>query len=157
VSEYLEVRCGAHRFLVPSGDVAAIEVIEAELAPAGRGRVPRGLLIDGGALAGHRSAGRLERGVALCAAGGAGDPTRVVVDQVGALVHCERAAIEPLPAAVAALKPYFAGVFRDQAAQEYLFCLRRSRELPVASFAWRRLMRRAALALPAATSGGGAP
>jgi hypothetical protein len=155
VSEYLEVRCGAHRFLVPSDDVASIEVIEAELRPAGRGRVPRGLLIDGGALAGQRNAGRLERGVALCAAG-RGETPRVVVDQVGALVHCERGAIEPLPAAVAALKPYFAGVFRDQAAQEYLFCLRRCRELPVASFAWRRLLRRAALAAPAATNGGGA-
>jgi hypothetical protein len=31
MSEYLEVRCGRHRFLVPSADVESIEVFEGRL------------------------------------------------------------------------------------------------------------------------------
>jgi hypothetical protein len=68
-----------------------------------------------------------------------------VVDQVGALIRCETQAIEALPQAVARLRPFLSGVWRDAAAGEYLFCVRPCRELPLRSLAWRRLIRRAAL------------
>ena len=62
------------------------------------------------------------------------------------LAVIEPAAMEPLPRAVAALRPFFAGVWRDTTLQEYLFCLRPRWELPIRDFAWRRRIRRAALA-----------
>jgi hypothetical protein len=146
VSEYLEVRCGPHRFLVPSADVASIEILEGTVVAFSGRRAPRDtMMLDGRILAGSGSAGAPRRGVALRAAGRDRIDTRIVVDQVGALIRCEPHAIEALPLAVARLRPFLSGVWRDQAAGEYLFCVRPRGELPSRSLAWRRLIRRAAL------------
>lgn len=146
MSEFLEVRCGAHRFLVPSADVSSIEVLDGALVPFSGRRVPRELIIlDGRVLAGGAAAGVPQSAVALRTACRDRIETSIVVDQVGALVHCESTAIEPLPHAVARLQPFFSGVWRDDAAGEYLFCVRPHGEFPLASLVWRRLIRRAAL------------
>lgn len=147
MSGFLEVRCGRHRFLVPSADVASIEVIEGRLTPFGGRRLPRALLmLDGRALAANGRAQEVARGVVLRPAQRVGIDTRIVVDQVGALIRCEADTIEPLPRAVPALRPFFSGVWRDTAAEEYLLCLRPHDELPVRSYRWRRMIRHAALA-----------
>ena len=147
MSEFIEVRCDPYRFLVPSSDVLSIELLDGSVEPFPEGRAPRPpLLLDGRALAGGGPAGRIERGVALRFDGTGHFEARVVVDQTGALMRIEPAAMEPLPRAVAALRPFFAGVWRDTTLQEYLFCLRPRWELPIRDFAWRRRIRRAALA-----------
>jgi hypothetical protein len=146
VSEFLEVRCGTHRFLVPSADIDSIEVIKGDPEPVGGGRAPREwLLLDGRVLAGNDAGEMPEHGVALRAAQRAPLETRIVVDQVGALIQCDAAAIEPLPHAVARLRPVFSGVWREQASQEYLFCVRPRDQLPMKRFAWRRRIRRAVM------------
>jgi hypothetical protein len=148
LSEFLEVRCGMHRFLVPSADIASIEVLKGVPEPFGGGRVPRQLLLlDGRVLAGSDAAEAPERGVALRAAERLPFETRIVVDQVGALVHCDPAAIEPLPRAVTRLRAFFSGVWCEETSQEYLFCVRPRNELPVKRFAWRRRIRRAAMTI----------
>jgi hypothetical protein len=121
------------------------------------------LLLDGRALAGNGKAARIERGVALhLSSHDRGDApahsetrvrsdaradsdARVIVDQAGTLIRLEPETLEPLPRAVAGLRPFFAGVWRDPAAQQYLFCLRPRHQLPIDRFAWRRRIRRAAL------------
>ena len=147
MSEFLEVRCGMHRFLVPSADVSSIEVLDGALEPFNGRRAPRDLmLLDGRVLAGSNATEALERGVALRAVDRDRVEARIVVDQVGALIRCESGDISPLPRAVAFLQPFFSGVWRDHNAGEFLFCVRPCGELPQASFTWRRLLRRAALA-----------
>ena len=48
MSEFIEVRCGAYRFLIPSEDIASIEFLDSRLDPLPRRRVPRTpLLLDG--------------------------------------------------------------------------------------------------------------
>ena len=132
MSEFLEVRCGKHRFLVPSADIDSIEVIRGVAEPFGGRRAPRlWLLLDGRVLAGGSASEASEHGVALRAAQSAPLETRIVVDQVGALIQCDATAIEPLPHAVARLRNLFSGVWREQASQEYLFCVRPRAELPV--------------------------
>jgi hypothetical protein len=153
MSEFLEVRCGRHRFLVPSADVDSIEVVECRLAPFAGRRAGRALMmLDGRALAGNCAAQEFTHGVALRAAGRDGIETRIVVDQIGALISCEAGAIERLPRAVPALHRFFSGVWRDAAAQQYLLCLRPHDELPLKSYGWLRLIRRAALTPPPAMS-----
>jgi class 3 adenylate cyclase/DNA-binding NarL/FixJ family response regulator len=84
VSEFLEVRCGTHRFLVPSADIDSIEVLKGDPEPVGGGRAPREwLLLDGRVLAGNDAGEMPEHGVALRAAQRAPLETRIVVDQVG--------------------------------------------------------------------------
>jgi hypothetical protein len=149
MTEFLEIRCGRNRFLVASAEIDAIEVIEGALKPFAGRRAPRALMwLDGHALAtGHRAT-PLIHGVALRPSLHEGIATCIVVDQVGALIRCEPEEIEPLPRAVASLRPLFSGVWRDAAASEYLFCVRPHAELPVGSRSWRRLVRGAALAPP---------
>jgi hypothetical protein len=148
VSEFLEVRCGKHRFLVPSADIDSIEVIRGVAEPFGGRRAPRlWLLLDGRVLAGSSAGEASEHGVALRAAERAPLETRIFVDQVGALIQCDAAAIEPLPHAVARLRSVFSGVWREQASQEYLFCVRPRDELPVQRFAWRRRIRCAVMTI----------
>jgi hypothetical protein len=148
VSEFLEIRCGTHRFLVPSADIDSIEVLKGVAEPFGGGRAPRQwLLLDGRVLAGNEAGEMPEHGVALRAAERAPLETRIVVDQVGALIQCDAAAIEPLPHAVARLRLVFSGVWREEATQEYLFCVRPRSELPVRGFAWRRRIRRAVMTI----------
>jgi hypothetical protein len=152
VSEFLEVRCGMHRFLVPSADIDSIEVLKGVLEPFGGRRAPREwLLLDGRVLAGDDAGEAAEDGVALRAAEGTPLETRIVVDQVGALVHCDPAAIEPMPNAVARLRTLFSGIWREEASQEYLFCVRPRDELPVQRFVWRRRIRRAVMTIRPAT------
>jgi hypothetical protein len=152
VSEFLEVRCGMHRFLVPSADIDSIEVLKGVLEPFGGRRAPREwLLLDGRVLAGDDAGEAAEHGVALRAAEGTPLETRIVVDQVGALVHCDPAAIEPMPNAVARLRTLFSGIWREEASQEYLFCVRPRDELPVQRFVWRRRIRRAVMKIRPAT------
>ena len=152
MSEFLEVRCGTHRFLVPSADIDSIEVLKGIAEPFGGRRAPRQwLLLDGRILAGTNTGEMLEHGVALRAAERTPLETRIVVDQVGALIQCDAAAIEPLPHAVARLRPVFSGVWREQASQQYLFCVRPRHELPVKRFSWRRRIRRAVMAIRPAT------
>ena len=135
MSEFLEVRCGSHRFLVPSADIDSIEVLKGIPEPFGGRRAPRlWLLLDGRVLAGTDTGEAPEHGVALQAAERTPLETRIVVDQVGALVQCDAAAIEPLPYAVAQLRTVFSGVWREQASQQYLFCVRPRNELPVPAF-----------------------
>jgi hypothetical protein len=154
MTEFLEIRCGRNRFLVPSAEIDAIEVIEGDLKPFIGRRAPRALLwLDGHALAtGHR-ANTVTRGVALRPSLHEGIATCIVVDQVGALIRCDPEEIEPLPRAVAGLRPLFSGVWRDAAASEYLFCVRQHAELPTGSRSWRRLVRGAALAPPLMSRG----
>lgn len=149
MTEFLEIRCGRNRFLVASAEIDAIEVIEGALKPFAGRRAPRApMWLDGHALAtGHR-AKPLIHGVALRPSLHEGIATCIVVDQVGALIRCEPEEIEPLPRAVASLRPLFSGVWRDAAASEYLFCVRPHAELPIGSRSWRRLVRGAALAPP---------
>jgi hypothetical protein len=152
VSEFLEVRCGTHRFLVPSADIDSIEVLKGVPEPFGGRRAPREwLLLDGRVLAGNDAGEMPEHGVALRAAERAPLETRIVVDQVGALIQCDAAAIEPLPHAVARLRLVFSGVWREEASQEYLFCVRPRDELPVRRFVWRRRIRRAVMTIRPAT------
>ncbi len=114
MSEFLEVRCGPHRFLVPSACVDSIEVFDCRLAPfAGRRAERAAMLLDGRALAGNCDAQAFTRGVMLRVAGRNAGETRVVVDQIGALMRCDAEAIEPLPRAVPALHAFFFGVWRD--------------------------------------------
>lgn len=153
MSEFLEIRCGRNRFLAPSAEIDSIELIESDLAPFTGRRAPRALLwLDGHALATGGRAKALARGVALRPAFHDGIATCIIVDQVGALIRCEADEIEPLPRAVAGLRPYFSGVWRDTLLSEYLFCLRPHAELPVRSCSWRRLFRSALLAPPSMTS-----
>lgn len=148
MSEFLEVRCGKHRFLVPSADIDSIEVIRGVAEPFGGRRAPRlWLLLDGRVLTGSSAGEASEHGVALRAAERAPLETRIFVDQVGALIQCDAAAIEPLPHAVARLRSVFSGVWREQASQEYLFCVRPRDELPVQRFAWRRRIRCAVMTI----------
>src|SRR4030081_1597635 len=101
LSEFLQVRCGMHRFLVPSADIDSIEVLKGAAEPFGGRRAPREwLLLDGRVLAGDDAGETVEHGVALCATEDTPLETRIVVDQVGALVHCDPSAIEPMPHAV---------------------------------------------------------
>jgi hypothetical protein len=152
VSEFLEVRCGTHRFLVPSADIDSIEVLKGVAEPFRGRRAPRlWLLLDGRVLAGDDSGDAAGHGVALRAAQGTPLETRIVVDQVGALVHCDPASIEPMPRAVARLRALFSGIWREEASQEYLFCLRPRDELPVQRFVWRRRIRRAVMTIRPAT------
>jgi hypothetical protein len=147
VTEFLEVRCGHNRFLVSSSEIESIEVIEGDMRPFIGRRAPRALMwLDGHALASGRPAQSLTRGVALRPSPHGGIATCIVVDQVGALIHCEPEEIEPLPRAVAGLQPLFSGVWRDASVSEYLFCVRPHAELPVGSRSWQRLVRTALLA-----------
>jgi hypothetical protein len=144
--EFIEVRCGAYRFLVPSEDIASIEFLDGRLDPPRDRRAPRSpLLIDGHALVGNCEARRIERGIALRLSWQDRVRTDVIVDQAGTLIRLEPEELEPLPRAVAGLRPFFVGVWRDTANQQYLFCLRTHHQLPAAGFAWRRRIRRAAL------------
>src|SRR3954468_7995310 len=153
MSEFLEIRCGRNRFLVSSAEIDSIEVIESDLRPFIGRRAPRALMwLDGHALASGRPAQSLTRGVALRPSPHGGIATCIVVDQVGALIHCEPEEIEPLPRAVAGLQPLFSGVWRDASVSEYLFCVRPHAELPVQSRSWQRLVRGAVLAPPCLTS-----
>ena len=146
MSEFLEVRCGSHRFLVPSADIDSIEVLKGIAEPFGGRRASRQwLLLDGRVLAGADAGEMSEHGVALRAAERTPLETRIVVDQVGALVQCDAAAIEPLPYAAAQLRTVFSGVWREQESQQYLFCVRPRNELPVKRFVWRRRIRRAVM------------
>jgi hypothetical protein len=148
VSEFLEVRCGMHRFLVPSTDIESIEVLKGVPERFCGRRAPRELLwLDGRVLAGNDAGEALEHGVALRAAERAPPEIRIVVDQVGALIHCDPATIEPLPHAVAWLGEFFSGVWREQASQQYLFCVRPRDELAVERFVWRRRIRRAVMTI----------
>ena len=148
MSEFLEVRCGTNRFLILSEDIDSIEVLAGVPEPFGGRRAPRApLLLDGRVLAGNGVGGASEHGVTLRVAERLPLETHIVVDQVGALVRCDPAAIEPLPAAVARLRSCFSGVWREQASQEYLFCFRPRRELALERFAWRRRLRCAAMAI----------
>ncbi|HEY4985945.1 MAG TPA: hypothetical protein VII39_04935 [Bradyrhizobium sp.] len=148
MSEFLEVRCGANRFLVLSEDIDSIEVLAGVPEPFGGGRAPRApLLLDGRVLAGNDVGGAPKHRVTLRVAERLPLETRIVVDQVGALIRCDPAAIEPLPHAVARLRTCFSGVWREQASQEYLFCVRPRRELALERFAWRRRLRQAAMAI----------
>jgi hypothetical protein len=152
VSEFLQVRCGMHRFLVPSADIDSIEVLKGIAEPFGGRRAPREwLLLDGRVLAGDDAGEAVEHGVALRATEDTPLETRIVVDQVGALVHCDPSAIEPMPYAVAHLRVLFSGIWREEASQEYLFCVRPRDELPVQRFVWRRRIRRAVMAIRPAT------
>ena len=151
MSEFLEVRCGMHRFLVPSADIDSIEVLRGFPEPFDGRRAPRELLLlDGRVLAGDDAGEAPEHGVALRAAERAPLETRIVVDQVGALVHCDPGAIEPMPHAVAGLRAFFSGIWREEASQEYLFCVRPRDELQVKRFVWRRRIRRAVMTIPPA-------
>lgn len=155
MTEFLEIRCGRNRFLVASAEIDAIEVIEGDLKPFAGRRAPRALMwLDGHALATGQRAKALTHGVALRPSLHEGITTCIVVDQVGALIRCDPEEIEPLPRAVAGLRPLFSGVWRDVAASEYLFCVRPHSELPVNSQSWRRRLRGAALAPPSMPPGG---
>ena len=155
MSEFLQVRCGMHRFLVPSADIDSIEVLKGVAEPLGGGRAPREwLLLDGRVLAGDDAGETVEHGVALRATEAPPLETRIVVDQVGALVHCDPSAIEPMPYAVAHLRVLFSGIWREEASQEYLFCVRPRDELPVQRFVWRRRIRRAVMTIRPATGEG---
>jgi hypothetical protein len=146
MNEFIEVRCHPYRFLVPSADIVSIELLDSCMEPFPEARVPRPpLVLDGRALASGGLARRIERGVALRLDGSGRTEARIVVDQTGALMRLEARAFEPLPRAVAALRPFFFGVWRDPSVQEYLFCLRPRHELPIDSFASRRRIRHAAL------------
>ena len=146
MKEFIEVRCGTHRFLVPSEDIASIEFLDVPLDPPKDRRAPRPpLMIDGRALVGNCDARRIDRGVALRLSWHDRVEAEVIVDQAGTLIRLEPAAFEPLPRAVAGLRAFFVGVWRDAAIQQYLFCLRPRHQLPVDGFAWRRRIRRAAL------------
>jgi hypothetical protein len=146
MSEFIEVRCGAYRFLIPSEDIASIEFLDSRLDPLPRRRVPRApLLLDGRALAGNRRAERIERGVALRLSWDNRVEARVIVDQAGTLIRLAPDAFEPLPRAVAGLRPFFVGVWRNASLKQYLFCLRPRHQLPIGGFAWLRRIRRAAL------------
>jgi hypothetical protein len=148
VSEFLEVRCGTNRFLVLSQDIDSIEVLGGIPEPFGGRRAPRApLLLDGRVLAGNDVSRAPEHRIALRVAERRPLETRIVVDQVGALIRCDPAAIEPLPAAVAGLRTCFSGVWREHASQEYLFCVRPRGELALDRFVWRRRLRRAAMAI----------
>jgi hypothetical protein len=152
VSEFLQVRCGMHRFLVPSADIDSIEVLKGVAEPFGGRRAPREwLLLDGRVLAGDDAGEAVEHGVALRATEDTPLETRIVVDQVGALVHCDPSAIEPMPYAVAHLRVLFSGIWREETSQEYLFCVRPRDELPVQRFVWRRRIRRAVMTIRPAT------
>jgi hypothetical protein len=152
VSEFLQVRCGMHRFLVPSADIDSIEVLKGVAEPFGGRRAPREwLLLDGRVLAGDDAGEAVEHGVALRATEDTPLETRIVVDQVGALVHCDPSAIEPMPYAVAHLRVLFSGIWREEASQEYLFCVRPRDELPAQRFVWRRRIRRAVMTIRPAT------
>jgi hypothetical protein len=146
MNEFIEVRCGAYRFLVPSEDIASIGFLDGCLDPLPRRRTSQvSLMLDGRALAGNCDAARIERGVALHLSSDDRNKASVIVDQASTLIRLEPETLEPLPRAVAELRPFFAGVWRDPAAQQYLFCLRPRRQLPIKRFAWRRRIRRAAL------------
>ena len=151
MSEFLEVRCGMHRFLVPSADIDSIELLKGVPEPFEGRRAPRELLLDGRVLAGDDAGEIVEHGVALRATEDAPLETRIVVDQVGALVHCDPSAIEPMPHAVARLRDLFSGIWREEESQEYLFCVRPRDELPVQRFVWRRRIRRAVMTIRPAT------
>jgi hypothetical protein len=158
MTEFLEIRCGRNRFLVASAEIDAIEVIEGDLKPFAGRRAPRALMwLDGHALATCHRAKALNHGVALRPSLHEGITTCIVVDQVGALIRCDPEEIEPLPRAVAGLRPLFSGVWRDVAASEYLFCVRPHSELPVNSRSWRRRVRGAALAPPSTPLGESVP
>jgi hypothetical protein len=153
MSEFLEVRCGAHRFLVLSADIDSIEVLKGVAEPFNGRRAPRqALLLDGRVLAGNDRVGAPEHGMALRAARRTPLGTRIVVDQVGALINCDPASIEPLPRALARLRACFSGVWREQASQQYLFCVRPRSELLMQRFCWRRRIRRAAMTMSPAMS-----
>jgi hypothetical protein len=148
VSEFLEVRCGVHRFLVLSADIDAIEVLNGVPGPFDGRRAPReSLLLDGRVLAGNDGGRAPQHGVALRAARRTPLETRIVVDQLGALIHCDPKAIEPLPHAVARLRACFSGVWREPASQQYLFCVRPRNELSLQRFFWRRRIRRAVVTM----------
>jgi hypothetical protein len=152
LSEFLDVRCGSHRFLVPSVDIDSIEVLKGVPEPFRRGRAPRQwLLLDGRVLAGGAAGEAPKHGVALRPAEHIPLETRIVVDQVGSLIHCDATAIEPLPDAVARLRTLFSGVWREATSQQYLFCVRPRGELPVSRFSWRRRIRRAVITIRSAT------
>jgi hypothetical protein len=155
MTEFLEIRCGRNRFLVVSAEIDAIEVIEGDLTPLLARRAPRAVMwLDGHALATGSRAKTLARGVALRPSLHEGISTCIVVDQVGALIRCDPEEIEPLPRAVAGLRPLFSGVWRDAGASEYLFCVRPHAELPTGSLSWRRRVRGAALTPPLMSRGG---
>ena len=146
MNEFIQVRCGAYRFLVPSEDIASIEFMDERLDPLSHRRTPRmPLTLDGRALAGNSSAAQIERGVALRLNADDRSEARVIVDHAGTMIRLEPETLEPLPPAVAELRSFFVGVWRDPSLQQYLFCLRPRHQLPIDRFAWRRRIRRAAL------------
>jgi hypothetical protein len=148
VNEYIEVRCGAYGFLVPSTEVDSIEVLKGIPEPFGGRRALReSLLLDGRVLAGNQVGGAPEHGVTLRVAERGRLETRIFVDKVGSLIRCDPAAIKPLPHALEHLRAYFLGVWREQALQEYLFCVRPRKELALQRFFWRRRIRRAVMTI----------
>jgi len=146
LSEFIEIRCGPHRFLVPSTDVDSIEVFKGRPEPfEGRRARRESLLLDGRVLAGSKVGGAPDHGVTLRVADPGRLETRIFVDKVGSLLRCDPDVIKPLPHAVAHLRDRFLGVWHDQAAQQYLFCVRPRKELALQRFFWRRRIRRALL------------
>ena len=146
MNEFIEVRCGAYRVLVPSEDVASINLLDRRLDPLSRRRAPRRpLMLDGRALIRNCGAECVERGVALHMNWDSPIEAQIVVDQAGMLMRLGPEAFEPLPRAVAELRPFFTGVWLDASVRQYLYCLRPRHQLPVDGFAWRRRIRRAAL------------
>jgi hypothetical protein len=146
MNEYIEVRCGKYRFLVPSTEVDSIEVLKGIPEPFGGRRALReSLLLDGRVLAGNDVGGAPEHGVTLRVAEQGRLETRIFVDKVGSLIRCDLAAIKPLPRALAHQRAYFLGIWCEQASQEYLFCVRPRKELALQRFSWRRRIRRAVM------------
>ena len=148
MTEYIEIRCGTYRFLVRSAEIDAIEVLKGIPEPFGSGRAQReSFLLDGRVLAGQDIGQAPQQGVTLRVAEGERPETRIFVDKVGSLIRCDVATIKPLPRALAHLQAYFLGVWREQASQEYLFCVRPRQELALRRFHWRRRIRRAVMAV----------
>jgi hypothetical protein len=148
LSEFIEVRCDTYRFLVPSTEIDSIEVLKGVPRPFGSGRAQRGsILLDGRVLAGSKAGEAPEQGVTLHVADRGRLETRILVDKVGSLIRCDPDSIKPLPHAVAHLRGCFLGVWRDQASQEYLFCVRPRKDLALQRFSWRRRIRNAVLAI----------
>lgn len=148
MSEFIEIRCGAHRFLVPSTEIDSIEVLKGRPKPfEGRRAQRESLLLDGRVLAGSNVGGAPDHGVTLRVAEPGRLETRIFVDKVGSLLRCDPDVIKPLPRAVAHLRDYFLGVWHDQAAQEYLYCVRPRKQLALQRFFWRRRIRRALLTI----------
>ena len=146
MTQALKLRCGRHWILAPALDVLGLEPFDLAAAPAGAGRIDRrDLTLDGRTLLDEPRCASPAGQVAVQLGRSPAESVRIIVDLVDGLVETAAGGRWPFPPALGRLKPFFNALWSEGEFQPIALSLRPVSELPLATFALRRRMRRAAL------------